>query len=199
MMWSLASKYFFNGLFVLLPLFITIWLLAFLFSFMDGILGGIISVFFGRPLPGVGFLATLSLILLTGYFADYILGEKILRLFEAFICKVPIVKSIYSSAKQVNEALFQSKGSKGLNKACLVEYPRKGIYSVGFITAQGPEEAQSKTGGQKLLCIFIPNTPTPATGFLIMVPESEVIPLDMKTDEAFKLIVSAGVLKPKGA
>ncbi len=198
-MWSLISKYFFNGLFVLLPLFITIWLLAFLFSFMDGILGGIISVFFGRPLPGVGFLATLSLILLTGYFADYILGEKILRLFEAFICKVPIVKSIYSSAKQVNEALFQSKGSKGLNKACLVEYPRKGIYSVGFITAQASGEIETKTGGQKLLCIFVPNTPTPATGFLIMVPEAEVIPLDMKTDEAFKLIVSAGVLKPKGS
>ncbi len=196
-MWSLASKYFFRGLFVLLPLFITIWLLWFLFSFMDGILGGIISVIFGRPLPGVGFLVTISLIFLTGYFANYLLGEKILKLFEAAICKVPIVKSIYSSAKQINEALFQTKESKGFNKACLVEYPRIGIYSIGFITAAAPKEASAKIGGKKLLCVFVPNTPTPATGFLILVPENEVIMLDMKTEDAFKLVVSAGVLKPK--
>lgn len=196
-MWALASKYFFRGLFVLLPLFITIWLLWFLFSFMDGILGGIISVLFGRPLPGVGFLVTVSLIFLTGYFANYILGEKILKLFEAAICKVPIVKSVYSSAKQINEALFQTKESKGFNKACLVEYPRKGIYSVGFITSPAPKEAAVKTGGEKMLCVFIPNTPTPATGFLVLVHEKEVIMLDMKTEDAFKLVVSAGVLKPK--
>ena len=196
-MWSLASKYFFRGMFVLLPLFITTWLLWFLFSFMDGMLGGIISVIFGHPLPGVGFLVTVSLIFLTGYFTNYILGEKILKLFESIICQVPIVKSVYSSAKQINEALFQSKESKGLNKACLMEYPRKGIYSLGFITSGAPKEATAKTGGEKMLCVFVPNTPTPATGFLVLVPEKEVIMLDMKTEDAFKLVVSAGVLKPK--
>ncbi|MEK7375932.1 MAG: DUF502 domain-containing protein, partial [Candidatus Margulisiibacteriota bacterium] len=87
--------------------------------------------------------------------------------------------------------------SKGLNKACLMEYPRKGIYSLGFITSGAPKEATAKTGGEKMLCVFVPNTPTPATGFLVLVPEKEVIMLDMKTEDAFKLVVSAGVLKPK--
>ncbi len=195
-MWSKLSAHFFKGLIILLPLLITLWLLSILFAFADGILGGFITLALGRSLPGIGFLTTVLLILLAGYLGDYILGVKIISWFEGIVSRVPIVKSIYSSAKQVNEVFFQSGEQKGFNKACLVQYPRQGIYSIGFITTYASPEIQDKSGKGNLICVFIPNTPTPATGFLIMVPSNELIVLDMKIDEAFKYIVSAGVLKP---
>jgi uncharacterized membrane protein len=164
---------------------------------MDGILGGIISIIFGHPLPGVGFLVTITLIFITGYFANYIIGERFIRFLESFLYKVPIVKSIYSSTKQINDVFFQSEKKHGFQKACLVQYPREGIYSLGFITTTAALEIQHKVNNENLLCVFIPNTPTPATGFLIMVPAKDVIMLDIKTEDAFKLVVSGGVLKPK--
>ena len=112
--------------------------------------------------------------------------------------KVPIVKSIYSSVKQVNDVLFMEKDTKAFNRACLVEYPRKGVWSIGFVTSDAAKEIESKAGQQQMINVFIANTPTPATGFLIMVPSSEVQLLDMKIDDAFKYVISGGVLKPKG-
>lgn len=196
-MWTKISSLFFRGVIILLPLFVTIWLLWFMFSFMDGILGGVLSLIFGHPMPGLGFVITITLIVLTGYLANYFIGEKFLTLIDNLLIKIPIVKTIYSSAKQVNDALFQTGASKGFTKACLVEYPRNGIFSVGFITAQTASDIVSKAGGKEMVNVFIPNTPTPATGFLIIVPAKDIILLDMKTEDAFKLIVSAGVIQPK--
>lgn len=196
LMWSAISSRFFKGLAVMLPLLITIWLLLFLFSFMDGILGGVITLFIGRPAPGFGFIITLVLIFVAGYFTDYIMGNKILGVMDNLLFRVPIVKGIYSSAKQINDVFFQSGGTKEFKKACVVQYPREGIFSVGFITTVAAQEIQQKTNTDKLLCVFIPNTPTPATGFLIMLPAKDIIMLDMKAEDAFRLIVSGGVLKP---
>ena len=197
-MWAKLSNYFLRGLITLLPLLVTIWLLWFMFSFLDGILGNIIALFVGHPLPGLGFLITILLIFKTGYFATHIFGARVFELGEQILFRVPIVKSIYISAKQINDVLFIHKGTEEFRRACLLEYPRKGIYSMGFVTSDAAEEVEKKTKN-KLINIFIPNTPTPATGFLIMVPAQEVILLDMKTEEAFKYIVSGGVLKPAPA
>jgi uncharacterized membrane protein len=194
-MWQKISGYFFRGLVTMLPLLVTIWLLWFLFSFLDGILGGIIGLIAGRPIPGLGFIITIVLIFFTGYFATYIIGAKVFKWGEQLLHHVPIIKSIYFSVKQVNDVLFMHKGADEFRRACLVEYPRKGIYSVGFVTSDAAEEAEKKTN-QKLINVFVPNTPTPATGFLILVPAKEVILLDMKLDAAFKYIVSGGVLQP---
>ena len=195
-MWAKISNTFFKGLIVLLPTLITIWLVSFLFSFMDGILGGPITIAFGRPLPGLGFFLTVSLIFITGYFANYIIWEKSFRIFEKVMSKVPIVKGIYSSAKQINDVLFLSGEQKGFRKACLIQYPSQGIYTLGFVTTVAAQEIQQRIAKDKVLCIFVPNTPTPATGFLVMIPAKEVLLLDMKTEDAFKLVVSGGVLKP---
>ncbi len=195
-MWNNISKYFIKGLITLLPLFITIWLISFLFNAVDGILGMYIEFFFGKKVPGLGLIATVLLIYMTGFFTHYILGEKVFLWMESIVIKVPIVKSIYSSAKQINGVLFQSSETKSYNRACLVEYPRKGIWSMGFITTYAAQEIQDKIKEERVMSIFIPNTPTPATGFLIMAPAKDVIVLDMKTEDAFKLIVSGGVLKP---
>ncbi|MFC1768044.1 DUF502 domain-containing protein [Candidatus Margulisiibacteriota bacterium] len=114
--------------------------------------------------------------------------------------RLPIVRNIYSSAKQINEVLFMQRSikEKGYNRAALVEYPRKGIWSVGFVTSEAAKEIKKKTKS-KLINIFIANTPTPVTGFLIMVPIKDVKLLDMRVDQAFKYVVSGGVLKPKDA
>lgn len=194
-MWNKLSNYFFRGLITILPLLVTIWLLWFMFSFLDGIFGNIITTFIGRPLPGVGLVITVLLIFISGYFATHVFGAKIFEVGEQVLYHVPIVKSIYTSAKQINDVLFIHKGSSEFRRACLIEYPRKGIYSIGFVTSDASLEIEEKTKA-KLINVFIPNTPTPATGFLVIVPAQEVILLEMKTDEAFKYVVSGGVLQP---
>lgn len=195
-MWTKLSNYFLRGLITLLPLLVTIWLLWFMFSFLDGILGNIIALFLGHSLPGLGFIITVIFILMAGYFATHVFGTKIFELGEQILYHVPIVKSIYTSVKQINDVLFIHKGTEEFRRSCIVEYPRKGIYSIGFVTSDAAIEIENKAKS-KLINVFIPNTPTPAAGFLIMVPAQEVILLDMKTDEAFKYIVSGGVLKPQ--
>jgi uncharacterized membrane protein len=196
-MWQRMGAYFFRGLITLLPLLVTIWLLYFMFSFLDGILGNIISLFIGKPLPGLGFILIVGIIFLTGYFAAHIIGAGLFKFSEELLFRVPIVKSIYSAAKQVNEVLFQDKATEEYRRACMVEYPRKGIWSVGFVTSDAAAEIEAKAK-EKMINVFIANTPTPATGFLIVVPAREVILLDMKIEEAFKYVISGGVLKPLG-
>lgn len=195
-MWNKLTNYFLRGLIAILPFLVTIWLLWFMFSFFDSILGNIITVFVGRPLPGLGFIITIFLILTAGYLATHVFGTKVFQFGEQILAHVPIVKSIYASAKQINDVLFIHKGANEFRRACLIEYPRKGVYSVGFVTSDAAKEIETKTK-TKLINVFIANTPTPATGFLVIAPAQEVILLDMKTDEAFKYLVSAGVLQPQ--
>jgi uncharacterized membrane protein len=193
------SAVFIRGLIVLLPLLVTVWLLFFFYNFLDGILGNIISVFVGHHIPGLGFILIIALIFFAGLISPLIIGKRMIKFGDDIMIKVPLVKSIYSSVKQVNDVLFMEKETKGFNRACLVEYPRKGIWSVGFVTSDAAKEIEKKTGGHgKMVNVFIANTPTPATGFLIVVPSKEVKLLDMKIDDAFKYVISGGVLKPKG-
>jgi uncharacterized membrane protein len=194
-LWQKLSTYFVRGLVTLLPLLVTIWLLWFMFSFLDSILGNIITLFLGRPIPGLGFVITIALIFVAGYFGTKLFGVRLFKLGEELLSRVPIVKSIYSATKQVNDVLFQEKSAEEYRRACIVEYPRKGIWSLGFVTSDAAAEIEAKAK-EKMINIFIANTPTPATGFLIMVPAREVILLDMKIEDAIKYIISAGVLKP---
>jgi uncharacterized membrane protein len=135
---------------------------------------------------------------LVGYFATYVISAKFFQTAEWFLYHVPVVKSIYSAVKQVNDVLFMQKGAGEFRRACLVEYPRKGIWSIGFITSDSAEEIE-KICGEKMINVFIANTPTPATGFIIMVPAKEVKLLEMKIEDAFKYVISGGVLRPKDA
>ena len=195
-MWQKLGTYFFRGLITLLPLLVTIWLLWFMFAFLDGILGNIFSLIIGHPIPGLGFVITVTIIFLTGYFATHIIGAKLFKFGEELLYRVPIVKNIYSAAKQINEVLFVHKSAEEYRRACIVEYPRKGVWSLGFVTSDAAAEIEVKAK-EKMINVFIANTPTPAAGFLIMVPAREVILLDMKTEDAFKYIISGGVLKPR--
>ena len=194
-MWQKISGYFLRGLITLLPLLVTIWLLYFMFSFLDSILGNIITLIAGKPIPGMGLIITLILIFLVGFFATYIIGAQLFKFGEELLFRVPIVKSIYSAVKQINDVLFMQKTAEEFRRACIVEYPRKGIWSVGFVTSDVAAEIEAKAK-EKMINVFVPNTPTPATGFLIMVPARDVILLETKIEDAFKYVVSGGVLKP---
>ena len=192
--WNSLSANFFRGLIILLPLLVTIWLIVLIFSFSDSILGNFITIVAGRPIPGLGLVLTILFVLITGYFSSYIIGANIFKLGEELLYRVPIVKSIYSASKQINDILFtHADTSEKFRHVCLVEYPRKGVYAIGFITSDTSAKIEQKLK-RKMINVFIPTTPTPATGFLIIVPAQDVILLDMKMDEAFRYIISAGVL-----
>jgi len=194
-MWHKISGYFLRGLITLLPLLVTIWLLYFMFTFLDSILGNLITMVTGKHMPGLGLLLTAILIFLVGFFATFIISAQLFKLGEELLCRVPIVKSIYSGVKQINDVLFLQKHADEYRRACLIEYPRKGLWAIGFITSDAATEIEAKLK-EKMINVFVANTPTPATGFLVLTPARDVVLLDMKIEDAFKYIVSGGVIKP---
>jgi len=194
-MWRRLGRYFFNGLMAILPLYITIWLLVSIFKFLDGILGRYIASIIGYKIPGLGILVSLIFILVFGYLATALFTRRILRFVEKLLYKLPIINTVYSSVKQINRIIFLQKETKAFKRVCAVEYPRKGIYSIGFVTGKGIPQIRGKRR-KEYLNVFIPTSPTPATGFMIVVPAKDVIMLDIKIDDALKLIISGGVLTP---
>lgn len=187
------GKIFVTGFFTLLPIIITIWVLTVLFSFTDGILGSYIKEWTGRSFPGIGIAIILVASFLIGLISNYILGKEFIHLSEEILNKLPIVNTVYASAKKINEVLFLQKTRGNGKRVCAVEYPRKGIWSIGFSTGDGPSELKRRKK-TKYTSVFIPNTPAPATGFTILVPTKEVIFLDMTVEEALQLIVSGGAI-----
>jgi len=186
------KRLFVRGLLALIPLVATIYVLNLIFSFLDGLLSVFVRDLFGIEIRGVGALASILLILIIGFVVTNVLGARLIHLAERLLKKVPIVPRIYFAIKQIIEA-FSMQGKHSFSKVAMVEYPRKGIYSIGFIISDCRSEIQA-AAGQKLINIFVPTTPNPTTGFLLMVPENEVTVLDMTIEDGLKLILSAGMV-----
>ena len=195
---SRVKRYFFTGFFIILPAFITAYVLYAIFMFIDGLWGKVINFYlrkyFGFAIPGLGFILGMLTILAVGFVATNLLGKRIFGFFENIFRRFPIIKLIYDPAKQIVNS-FISQDKPAFKKVVLVEYPSKGIWSVGFLTNESFEEAENKTG-QELLHVFIANTPSPFTGFLILVPKRDVKILDMPVDKGIKLVVSGGIVRP---
>lgn len=192
--------YFFAGLLLILPLFITLYCIFFIFKFIDGICGGFINAYlkanFGFFIPGIGIVLGILIVLLAGFFASHFLGKKMLLVLEEWFLKFPGVRQIYPSAKQIVGFLFsKDKEKAAFKKVVLVEYPSQGIWSVGFITNDAFREAQEKTG-EELVHVFIATTPGPWSGFLVLIPKRDIKFLDMSIEDGMKLIISGGILKP---
>lgn len=187
-------KYFITGILVLLPLVITLYVLSFVIIFLDGLLAGVVAKFLGFPLPGLGLLLTVLIVLLVGMIATNVLGKKIIDFFDHVFIRIPMVKTLYGAIKQIIDA-FSVQPRDAFRRVAMVEYPRKGIYAMGFITGEGVGEIQEKTFS-KVSSIFIPTTPNPTSGMLLFVPQSEIIFLDMSVEEGLKLIISGGVVNP---
>ena len=201
------KKYLIAGLLVWLPMAVTIWVLHAVLGIVDALFGWVLTASQAvlpvaayaplealRKVPGLGLLVVALLLLATGVFAANMVGQWWLRQGSRILRRIPIVKSIYSSVKQVSDTLFSSSGN-AFREAVLVQYPRAGAWTIAFVTGKpGGEAAQHLTGDY--LSLYVPTTPNPTSGFFLMVPRSDVIELAMSVDEALKYIISMGVVAP---
>ena len=192
-------RYLIAGLLVWLPLGITILLFRIMIGLMDWSLVLIPEKYhpeelLGVAIPGLGVILTILVLLVTGLLAANIVGRSVVGGWESLMERIPIVRSVYSAAKKFGEVVFSDSGN-AFKKVLLVEYPRKGIYTLTFQTATEMGEVQGRTG-EEVVCCFVPTTPNPTSGFIIVVPKKDVIELDMEVDEAAKLIMSLGVVVP---
>ena len=200
-------RYLVAGLLVWIPLAVTYLLLRFAVNLMDRTLrvipskyqpGILLQELFNTDapvhIPGLGIILTLIVLLLTGILAANFVGRAFVGGWESLMDRIPIVRSIYSAAKNFAEIVF-SDSSSSFKQVMLIEYPRKGLYSLAFQTASELGEVQGRTG-EDVICCFVPTTPNPTSGFIIVVPRKDAIALDMDVDEALKMIISLGVVVP---
>jgi uncharacterized membrane protein len=193
------QKYLIAGLLVWLPVLVTVLLFRFLITLMDQTL--ILLPLQIRPesllgfsIPGLGLILTLLVLLVTGVLAANIVGRTMVSFGEKILKRIPVVRSVYSAAKNFSELVFSETG-QSFKKVLLIQYPRKGVYSLAFQTSTALGEVQDKTG-KDMVCTFVPTTPNPTSGYIIILPKEDVIEMDMNVDEAFKMIVSLGVVVP---
>jgi uncharacterized membrane protein len=192
------KRYFAAGMLVGLPIFITLYLLYIIIKFLDSLLGAVINRYLeealGFSIPGIGLLLGILLILITGFIVSHLLSKKALPVIEGWFLKLPGIRQVYPPIKEIVGFIF-SRDKPAFKKVVLVEYPSAGIWSIGFMTNEGFREAQEKIG-QELVHVLIGTTPTPWSGFFILVPKDKVKFLEMSVEEGIKLIVSGGILKP---
>ncbi|KQU73484.1 MULTISPECIES: DUF502 domain-containing protein [unclassified Rhizobacter] len=201
------KKYLIAGLLVWLPLAVTIWVLHSVLGLLDDVFGSLVSATQAvlpeaarqpltdlRNIPGLGIVLLIAGLLLTGMFAANMFGQWWLAQAHRVLNHIPIVKSIYSSVKQVSDTLFSSSGN-AFREAVLVQYPRAGSWTIAFVTGRPGGEAATHLSGD-YLSVYVPTTPNPTSGFFLMVPRADVVVLSMSVDEALKYVISMGVVAP---
>lgn len=199
-MMSALRRYFISGLLIWIPVWATILALQFLFDILNNILSLLPRGFrpddlIGFHIPGVGVLITLSVILLTGVVVANFVGRRIVEYSDALIIRIPLVRTIYMGVKQVLETLFSPKG-QAFRKVLLVEYPRSGMWTIAFQTGDGTPPVEKAQNGEVMVSLYVPTTPNPTSGFLLMVPRKSVMELDMTVEQALKFVISLGVVQP---
>jgi uncharacterized membrane protein len=192
-------NYLIGGLLIWIPIMITVWVVRFLSGILDQSLVLLPpswrpEALFGTYVPGLGIALSLLLLLLTGVLMKNLFGGRFVAGLESLVRRIPVIGPVYGGAKTFSETVLTDKG-KSFKQVVMVEFPRKGIYSIGFITSHELEEAQAKTE-QVVTCVFVPTTPNPTTGFIVLVPKDEVVYMDMSVDEAFKMLLTLGVVVP---
>ena len=199
---------FLTGLVVVLPLGLTLWLVWTLIGWVDGLVLPVVQPFvpaifsfdgqIGAHMRGVGLVIFVIFTVLAGWIAKGLIGRSLIGLTESIFSRMPIVRTIYFGAKQIAENVF-SQSERKFEKACLIEYPRKGIWAIGLISTSTRGEVVAKAGGGEMVSVFVPTTPNPTSGFLLFFPREDVIELDMSIEDAAKLVISAGLVYPNRA
>jgi uncharacterized membrane protein len=184
------KKSFLTGLLVVIPIGATIYILLFLISILNDLLP------FSFLPYGTGIVLTVILITLIGFMTTNFIGKRLIEMGEEIISRIPLVKNVYAAVKQISDAMLASH-TKNFRRVVLVEYPRKEIYTLAFVTGIAKGEIQNKTQS-KVINLFVPTTPNPTSGFFLMVPESDVIDLAMSVEDAFKLLISGGMISSDG-
>jgi uncharacterized membrane protein len=193
----MIKRNFLTGLLVLIPLMLTVWVLATLINFLDQtilLLPETLrpSYLIGTPVIGFGVFMTFFIILITGFIANNFFGKKLILLYENLLNRLPFVKSIYGGIKQVSDTLLSSSGN-AFTKAVLIEFPMTGTYSFAFITGEPDEEINKKLNG-KFVNVYVPTTPNPTSGYTLIVPKNKVIELEISVDQVLKYVISMGVV-----
>ena len=193
------KKYFVTGLLIWTPLVITFMVLAWIVNTLDQVLLLVPAHFrpealFGFPVPGMGVLVSVALLLITGLAAANFVGQRLVGFWEALLARIPVVKSIYSSVKQVSDTLLSSNG-QAFRKALLIQYPRQGMWTIGFQTGTPNCDVAQHLPGDHV-SVYVPTTPNPTSGFFLILPKEDTVELEMSVDEALKYIISMGVVAP---
>jgi uncharacterized membrane protein len=183
------KKYFITGLLVILPIWATYYVLSGLLSVIDNMLGDLPEYFLGLKFPGLGIITLILFVLLVGIFSANYIGRNVVRYGDSLMQRVPLVRGIYSTMKKIMDTFSMKHNFHGV---ALVEYPRKGCYSVGFMTGEVRGESMGLAG--RFITVFVPTTPNPTAGFLLILPEEEVSRLEMTVEQGMKFIVSLGLV-----
>lgn len=192
-------NYLIGGLLIWIPIMVTVWVVRFLSGILDQSLLLLPppwrpEALFGSYIPGLGIVLSLLILLLTGVLVKNLFGGQMVAGLESLVRRIPVVGAVYGGAKTFSETVLTDKG-KSFKQVVMVQFPRPGVYSIGFITSHELEEAQARTE-QLVTCVFVPTTPNPTTGFLVMVPRQEIVHMDMTVDEAFRMLLTLGVVVP---
>jgi uncharacterized membrane protein len=183
------KKYFITGLLVLIPIWATYYVLSALLGVIDGMLGDLPRYFLGHKFPGLGIITLILFVTAIGMLSANYLGTRLVSYSDRLMQRVPLVRGVYTTVKQIMETFSIKHNFHGV---ALVEYPRKGCYSVGFVTGEVKGESIGLTG--KFKTVFVPTTPNPTAGFLLILPETEVAEIDMTVEQGMKFIISLGLV-----
>ncbi len=197
---SRLRNYLFAGIIVTVPIAITVYLTVIIVEFVDAQIVPLIPPIYNPEtylpfsIPGLGILVVLLVLIFVGFVAANFFGRALIRTGERVIDRMPIVRTVYNALKQIAETVLQ-QSSNAFRQVVMVEYPRKGIWALAFLTSEAVGEVRRRTG-RELISVFLPTTPNPTSGFLLLVPKEDLIELDMSVEEAAKMIISAGVVIP---
>lgn len=192
--------YLIAGILVTAPIGITIYLTWVFLTFVDARVGRVLpehwynGAYGGTAVPGFGLIISIIFFIVVGWFAKNFLGRMLIRFSEYILHRMPIIRTVYSAIKQIFETIMATQ-SQAFREVVMLEYPRKGVWSIGFVTGASKGEVQRATK-QETINVFVPTTPNPTSGYLLFVPKKELIYLDMTVEEGVKLVVSAGIITP---
>ncbi|MDX3907848.1 MAG: DUF502 domain-containing protein [Pigmentiphaga sp.] len=190
------KRYFVTGLLIWVPLVITVWVLGLVVSTLEAVVPSVLTsdALFGTHIPGFGLAVVILVVLLTGMGTANLLGRKLLEMWEGLLGRIPLVRSIYNSVKQVSDTVLAPNG-QAFRKAVLMQYPRPGVWTLAFLTGAPSGEVADRLPTD-CVSVYVPTTPNPTSGFFLMVPRADVMELGMTVDAALKYIVSMGVVAP---
>ena len=196
------KTYFFTGIIVTAPIAITLYLAIELISYIDKTVTGLIPAaynpnnFLPYGIPGIGIILLLLFFTGVGMFAANFIGQAMMRLGYRIMGKMPLISGLYNAIRKIFETLLGSDKNKAFRQALLIEYPRKDVWTIAFLTGPVPDMMKEKLKKKNLISVYVPTTPNPTSGFFLYVPETEVIYLDISVDEALKTILSTGIINP---
>ena len=190
--WGLVRVAFGRGLVVLVPIVITVWVLNILFNAIDGIISPIFDRILDRHIPGLGFISMIVLILIIGGLSANLIGRAVFKLFERILFSIPLARTIYSAMKDLINAFQLGGKGKSFRQVILVEYPRQGLFTVGFVTNE--ISVHSDGGENQMMSVYIPTPPNPTSGVMILVPRKNIQVIDMSVEDGLKLVLSGGIV-----